>query len=174
MHEPIVRDFIRHVRPWLHALEFNTMQTVKANRRVAAIAEEFDLPVVSGGDRHGFEPNAVLNLTNARTFSEFVHEIRHEKKSIVLFMAHYRRPITVRYAENVNAMIKQYPDMPGREAWYDRVFYRCPDGVTRSFTEMMGDHRAVKISRVVIKILGMVAQTASLVAPLFNHSSQIF
>jgi hypothetical protein len=36
----------------------------------------WDQTIISGGDRHGCEPSAVLNLTNAKTFSEFIDEIR--------------------------------------------------------------------------------------------------
>ncbi len=47
---------------------------------------------IAGGDRHGVEPNANINLTNATTFTEFVHEVRREKKSRVLFMPQYAEP----------------------------------------------------------------------------------
>ena len=48
--------------------------------------------LISGGDRHGVEPNANINLTNAASFTEFVHEIRREKKSNLLFMPQYAQP----------------------------------------------------------------------------------
>jgi len=38
--------------------------------------------LVSGGDRHGVEPNANINLTNATSFTEFVHEIRRKRRAI--------------------------------------------------------------------------------------------
>ena len=44
------------------------------------LAEEFQTTAVSGGDRHGTEPNAVLNLTNAGVFGEFAHEVRFQRK----------------------------------------------------------------------------------------------
>ncbi len=37
---------------------------------------DVETPVISGGDRHGCEPNGVINLTAARTFSEFAQEVR--------------------------------------------------------------------------------------------------
>ena len=86
------------------------------------------MPVISGGDRHGCEPNANLNLTNARTFDEFVHEIRVEQRSSVLFLPQYRDPIAARYVEVIWHAVRNYPDFTGRERWVDRVFFQRENG----------------------------------------------
>ena len=51
-----------------------------------ALAERWKLPVISGGDRHGCEPNGVINLTAARNFSEFAQEVRSDRNSVVVFL----------------------------------------------------------------------------------------
>jgi len=65
---------IQKFLPFLHALEVNGMRSRRENREVVVLAEEVNLPVVAGGDRHGFEPNAVLNLSCAGSFEEFIWE----------------------------------------------------------------------------------------------------
>jgi len=40
----------------------------------AAAGRTVNMLLISGGDRHGVEPNANINLTNAVNFTEFVHE----------------------------------------------------------------------------------------------------
>ena len=59
--------------------------------RRAAPGGKVEHAALSGGDRHGVEPNANVNLTNATSFTEFVHEVRREKRSNVLFLAAIRR-----------------------------------------------------------------------------------
>ena len=60
------------------------------------VAQHSGHPLISGGDRHGLEPNAIVNLTNAGSFSEFVAEVREDKISDVLFMNQCREPIRLR------------------------------------------------------------------------------
>jgi hypothetical protein len=81
-------------------------------------------PVVSGGDRHGCEPNANVNLTNAASFSEFVEEIRFDGVSDILFMPQYRESRRLRYIETIWDILRDYPEQPNRVRWSDRVFYR--------------------------------------------------
>ncbi|MDQ2713080.1 MAG: hypothetical protein M3Y24_12780 [Acidobacteriota bacterium] len=86
-----------------------------------------NLPVISGGDRHGREPNAILNLTEASSFSEFVGEIRCERRSHVAFMPQYREPIRLRVLQTMVDVVRDYPEnVEGRRMWSDRVFYRDP------------------------------------------------
>jgi hypothetical protein len=63
---------------------------------VTQLASSFRLPLISGGDRHGREPNACVNLTNAASFPEFVEEVRNDGWSDVLFMPQYREPSKLR------------------------------------------------------------------------------
>jgi hypothetical protein len=81
-----------------------------------------DLPVVSGGDRHGCEPNAVLNLTGATTFADFVDEIRLERRSQVLLMPQYFEPLRHRLLESAWHALSDAPGEFGRAHWMTRVF----------------------------------------------------
>jgi hypothetical protein len=78
--------------------------------------------VISGGDRHGCEPNANLNLTNASTWEEFIAEVR-AGHSHVLFMPQYRESLVLRYIENVWHVVRDHPNLPDRLHWSDRVFW---------------------------------------------------
>ena len=85
-HEFLVGEFLQKNGNYLHALELNGLRNWDENRAVRRLAERWNMLLISGGDRHGVEPNANINLTNATSFTEFVHEIRREKKSDMLFM----------------------------------------------------------------------------------------
>ncbi|HME06586.1 MAG TPA: hypothetical protein VKG25_06030 [Bryobacteraceae bacterium] len=113
----------------LHALELNGLRAWSENLAVLRLARETGLPAISGGDRHGREPNANVNLTNAGSFAEFVHEVRYEKISDVLFLPHYREPLRLRFLLTMWDVMRDYPNQPqGRIRWADRVFYRFEDG----------------------------------------------
>jgi hypothetical protein len=87
--------------------------------------------LISGGDRHGMEANANLNLTNVDTFAEFVEEIR-DGVSDIMFMPQYRESFRARMIETMCDIMRDYPDLPeGRRHWSDRVFYKQSDGVVR-------------------------------------------
>jgi hypothetical protein len=112
---------------FLHALELNGLRSWHENKQVIAMGKELNLPVVSGGDRHGREPNAILNLARAATFPEFVHEIRREGTSHVVFMPQYREPLKMRVMQTMVDVVRDYPEnFAGRRTWADRVFYRDP------------------------------------------------
>lgn len=97
-HIAAVRQFLALCRRWLHALEFNGLRSWSENHEVSLLARERGLPVVAGGDRHGSEPNALLNLTRARSFAEFVDEVRTDLRSHVLILPQYRNPLALRVA----------------------------------------------------------------------------
>jgi len=121
-HARLLRHLLREHRRTIHALELNGLQPARNNVRVAEIATEIGVPVISGGDRHCLEPNANVNLTHAATFAEFVDEIRREGFSRVLFMPQYREAISCRYVEFLSQALATYREFPGREHWFDRVF----------------------------------------------------
>lgn len=122
-HTRLLMSFLaRHGRR-IHALELNGLQSASDNRDVTRLASETGIPVISGGDRHCLEPNANVNLTNAGSFAEFVHEIRREGLSRVLFLPQYRESIAARYIHFIWHAVRTYPDMPGRERWVDRIFF---------------------------------------------------
>jgi hypothetical protein len=123
---------------WLHAFELNGTRGWNENARVIDLARSHSRPLVSGGDRHGCEPSACLNLTNADTFSEFVAEIRGSHSSL-LFTPQYREPMAARIVEAAWDILRPYPEYPGSERWTDRIFYRGEDGVARPLSAVWKD-----------------------------------
>jgi len=108
----------------IHALELNGLRSVTENNGVIALAEDAGLPLISGGDRHTFEPNACINLSNAASFTAFVEEVRGRKCSHILWMQHYRNPLVIRIARNVAEVLRSNPGhCLGWTRWSDRVFY---------------------------------------------------
>ncbi len=173
IHESLVREFLSRHRASIHALEVNALQPWDMNRRVANMANDAHLPLISGGDRHSFEPNGAVNLTRAGTFAEFVHEVRDEGRSTILFMPQTRRSLNLRYAENVRAVMNDYPELPGRQFWYERVFYECPDGVIRSFTELIGRHSyALDAMDLAMGALGIATAAIKPLTPVFAQGSR--
>lgn len=131
-HIPLLLQFLEEFGAWLHALELNGLQSRAMNLDTMRLAAARGVPVISGGDRHCCEPNANVNLTNARSFTEFVHEIRVEQRSSVLFLPQYRDPIPARYIEVIWHAVRDYADFTGRERWADRVFFERQSGETVS------------------------------------------
>lgn len=171
VHLPMVREFLSQHRRWIHALEINALQPWSVNRRVIKLAGEVNLPLISGGDRHGFEPNGAINLTNATTFAAFAHEIREDKKSEVLFMPQFREPLALRYSRNIQAIMAEYPELAGRSHWYDRVFYKCPDGITRSLGEMARkDDKLIKATNWIVGTIGFANRLTKSLAPIFSRT----
>jgi hypothetical protein len=121
----------------IHALEFNGYRPWSENRMVMRLAEEFGKPVVSGGDRHGTAPNAIVNVTRADTFSAFVNEVRRDKVSTVLVMPEYQEEdLIMRKLAVVTDFFRYYPDYPlGHRRWTDRVFIKLDDGVIRPLSK---------------------------------------
>ncbi len=92
------------------------------------MGRELDMPIVGGGDRHGREPNAILNLSRANTFAEFVEEIRRERVSHTVFMSQYHEPLRMRVLQTMADVVREYPEnFGGRRTWADRVHYRDPE-----------------------------------------------
>ena len=104
------------------------------------LAKGLGFPVISGGDRHGREPNACLNLTNAATFDQFVAEVR-DGQSEVLFMPQYNQGHTYRIMRNITDVLSDDPEHAlGWRTWSDRVFYQGLDGQVRSVRTLWGEH----------------------------------
>ena len=127
-HFEMFRTFLSVHGASIHALELNGLRPWAENRVVCTMARESGHPVISGGDRHGCEPNATVNLTNAATFAEFVEEIRFDGVSDVLFMPQYREGRRMRYVETLWDVLRDYPEHTNRVRWSDRVFLRQDDG----------------------------------------------
>ena len=117
-------EFLKQNNEFLHAFELNGMRRWAENKGIPSLAEHWGQPMISGGDRHGWEPSAVLNLTNAQSFPEFIQEIRVGRRSHVLFMPQYADPMCVRVAQDVLDVIRYYPENPeGTRRWDERVFH---------------------------------------------------
>ncbi len=149
-HAECVTAFIESFRPFLHAGELNGLRPWAENRDAVKLAARFSLPVVSGGDRHGREPNACLNLTNAGTFAEFAAEVRCDGWSDVLLMPRYREPLRLRILENMCDIIEDDPNHAlGWVRWSDRVFYLTDEGIEKSLTEFFSGKFPSVINRFV-------------------------
>jgi hypothetical protein len=131
-HSQLVGRFLERYGDHIHALELNGLRPWKENSRVIWLAEYSGHPLISGGDRHGLEPNANINLTNAGSFAGFVDEIRRDRSSQVLFLTQYREPLKLRMIETMWDIVRDYPELPiGRRRWSERVFFQQDDGVEK-------------------------------------------
>ena len=136
-HEFLVNEFLQKHGNCLHALELNGLRNWDENRAVRRLAERWNMLLISGGDRHGVEPNANLNLTNAGSFTEFVHEIRRERRSHLLFMPQYTEPWKLRILRSTIDAVRNYPEFPqGSRRWDERVYHPDGDGVVRPLCEL--------------------------------------
>jgi hypothetical protein len=121
--------FLTSAAEFLHAFEINATRSTKENNRVGQLAEKWQRPVVSGGDRHGCAASGALNLTRAETFCEFVSEIRQEQRSHVLLMPQYSEPVSIRTTRTLLDVIRNYPEYPiGSRRWDDRIFHPDANG----------------------------------------------
>jgi hypothetical protein len=154
-HVRLLRRFLREYGCYFHALELNGLQPHSHNRRVARMAAEMHLPVISGGDRHCLEPSANVNLTNAATFTEFVAEIRRERVSRVLFLPQYRETIPCRYIEFISQAVATYPEFIGRERWVNRIFRQLEDG--EEAISVHWPHGGPWLLRAIVWAIGFVA-----------------
>lgn len=152
-HRQRVQDFMAVNKEFIHALELNGLRHWRENREVKRMAQQYDMLLISGGDRHGTEPNANVNLSNATTFTEFVHEIRYEGRSHVLFMQQYAEPWKHRILESTLDAIRDYPEFPqGSRSWDERVFHPDHNGVIRPLRELwQPKHRIPGYLAIIIK-----------------------
>jgi hypothetical protein len=141
-HQFMVNEFLQWNGVYLHALELNGLRNWDENRAVRRLAEQWNMLLISGGDRHGVEPNANINLTNATCFTEFVHEIRREKKSDMLFMPQYAEPWKHRLLQSTIDAIRHYPEFPqGSRTWDERVYHPDANGAVRPLSELWPNGR---------------------------------
>jgi hypothetical protein len=158
-HGVLVNEFLQKFGVYLHALELNGLRNWDENRAVRRLAEQWNMLVISGGDRHGVEPNANINLTNAECFTEFVHQIRREKKSDVLFMSQYAQPWKHRLLQSTLDAIRHYPEFPqGSRSWDERVYHPDANGVVRPLSELWPNGaapRALSAGIGLVQMMGM-------------------
>jgi hypothetical protein len=142
-HRVLINDFLAVYGQYCHAVELNGLRHWDENREVTKLAAQWNQLLISGGDRHGIEPNANLNLTRAASFTEFVQEVRYERHSHVLFMPQYAEPWKQRILNSTLAAIRNYPDFPeGSQRWDERVYHPDADGNMRVLSELWRTGRA--------------------------------
>jgi len=165
-HEFLVNEFLQKNGAHIHALELNGLRNWDENRRVRRLAAQWNMLLISGGDRHGVEPNANINLTNAACFTEFVHEIRRERKSNVLFMPQYAEPWKHRLLQSTLDAIRSYPDFPqGSRTWDERAYHPDANGVIRPLSELWPQGRpprAIALTIGLVQLLGSGLVSGSL------------
>ncbi|MDZ4802223.1 MAG: hypothetical protein SGI92_29035 [Bryobacteraceae bacterium] len=139
-HRATLKRFTALFGKYLHAAELNGLRYYQENAGVMKYAAEVGLPVISGGDRHGCEPNANVNLTNASTFEDFVDEVRNGRQSTVLFLSQYREPVRLRLLQGLVDVVREYPEFAeGRRKWTNRVFFQKDDGQIRTLSSLWAD-----------------------------------
>jgi len=122
--EFLLTDFLSRLSAFIHAFGLNGLRSWKGNQKVAKLAYGWNHLVISGGDRHGREPNGNVNLTSASSFNEFVYEIRVHRCSHVMFMPQYADPIAMRFFQTFLDVIREYPDKPeGARSWDQRTLH---------------------------------------------------
>jgi hypothetical protein len=132
-----VQEFLDVNHEFIHALELNGLRHWDENRQVKRLAQQWQKLLISGGDRHGLEPNANVNLSQASSFTEFVHEVRYEGRSHVLFLPQYAQPWKHRILRSTLDAIRDYPEFPiGSRRWDERVYHPDRDGVMRPASEL--------------------------------------
>jgi hypothetical protein len=154
-HQAALANFLRKWRSAIHALELNGLRSRRENEEVLRLGAAVSLPVVSGGDRHGCEPNATVNVTCAETFEEFVREVRAEQRSEVVLMPQYFEPLRIRLLENAWHALSDAPGEFGRRHWMTRVFIPNAKGEPQPLSDFTGTrmHRLVDRLRWVMSLL---------------------
>jgi hypothetical protein len=136
-HVYTLSDFIAKLGMFIHAFELGGLRSWEENRAVLNLTERWNQIAIGGGDRHGAEPSAVVNLTNAESFSEFVHEVRRERRCHVLFMPQYAEPHALRMLQSFLDIVREYPDYPeSSRRWDERVFHPDRHGEIRPLSTL--------------------------------------
>ncbi len=158
-HDFLVNEFLLKYGVWIHALELNGLRNWDENRAVKRLAEKWNMLLISGGDRHGVEPNANINLSRASSFTEFVHEIRRERSSNVLFMPQYAEPWKHRILQSTVDIVRNYPDFPaGSRNWDERVYHPDGNGIDRPLSEIWPKGTAPLLLRWSIAMVRMLGR----------------
>ncbi len=137
-HRAALLDLLGQAGQYIHATELNGLRPWHENRQAILLAETWSKPVISGGDRHGFEPNVLLNLTGTSHFAEFAAQIR-SGHSDVLIGSRYREAYAGRIVQNVIDVLSTCENHGlGWREWPDRVFYTLDDGEVKSLSRIWG------------------------------------
>jgi len=175
-HQFLVNEFLQKNGAFLHALELNGLRNWDENRAVRRLAEKWNMLLIAGGDRHGVEPNANINLTHATSFTEYVHEVRRQKKSHVLFMPQYAEPWKHRILQSTVDAIRHYPEFPqGSRTWDERVYHPDANGVVRPLSELWPNGSAPRVMSAIIAMVQMMGRglVAGGLRMAWNESHQL-
>ena len=143
LHRKELQRFLETHNERMHAFELNGLRHPRENQQVTALARRWSQLLISGGDRHGMEPNANINLSHARHFDDFVQEIRVERISHVLFLEQYRQPWSHRIMSSTVDSITNHPGFSkGWQRWDERAFHPDQGGVMRPLSELWANGRA--------------------------------
>ncbi len=135
-HSIALAEFVHAYGEWIHAMEWNGFRSWRENYAVLKMADEVGFPVVSGGDRHGCQPNTTLNITNSASFSEFVAEVRAGFSDVIV-MPEYNESLIARTLEAAAEILREYPSFPlEQQVWTDRVFARLESGEIKSLSAL--------------------------------------
>ena len=159
-HQPTVATAERFLKMYgqrLHALEINGLRCWRENLGVVHLAQESGHPVVSGGDRHGLEPNATINLTRAANFAQFAREIREERTSDIAILPQYGEPLYLRHLLTAWDAVREHPQLE-RQRWIARVFIRCEDGIERPLSHVWTEGAPRWIDPC-LNVIGLLAST---------------
>jgi len=169
-HKRALRSFLSKFLPQAHAIEVNGMRSRKENREVLELGAVLGIPVISGGDRHGLEANAVLNVSPAESFEEFVEEVREEKRSEIVLMPQYFEPLPLRLIENAWHALSDAPGEFGRGHWMARVFFE-QNGEAQALSQFTGTrfHHVVDKFRWVISLVANPVLRLAVRLPFLGH-----
>ena len=158
-HRVLVNEFLAIHGQFMHALELNGLRDWKENRETAELAGKWNQLTISGGDRHGLEPNANVNLTHATSFTEFVHEVRQERISHVLFMPQYAEPWKHRILQSTLDAVRDHPHFPeGRRRWDERVYHPDAQGEIRQLSTLWPAAEAPVYLRMVLSLVKVMGK----------------
>jgi hypothetical protein len=135
-HIRMLERFLRRYNRFLHAFELGGLRSWEENQGVVDLANAWNQVLLSGGDRHGLEPSAVLNLTNAKSFHEFVREIRCERLSHLVFMPQYRQSLWLRMLHTAKDATRYIAGHPLGPRWEDRSFHPDAAGELRPLAQL--------------------------------------
>src|SRR5271168_674884 len=160
-HRVYVDAFMAQNGEFMHALELNGLRAWEENRAVKQMAAKHGKLLISGGDRHGTEPNANINLTNASSFTDFVHEVRYQGISNILFMPQYAEPWKHRILQSTLDAIRDYPEFPqGSRRWDERTFHPDASGEIRPVSELWplagGERKAPLMVSAILSIVRLL------------------
>lgn len=152
----LVNEFMRAHVGLVHALEINGLRAWQENMGIVQMAQELGCPVVSGGDRHGLEPNAVINLSRAESLAEFVDEIRNGRSSDIAVLPQYGEPLILRHMLTAWDAVREHPALLDRQCWINRIYVHCDDGIERPLSALWTEGAPEWIDPC-LKVVGVLA-----------------